>query len=78
MSLDAIEAAAAETTAGTVSSMRGTPMINCRDIAGLGVFPISQPGYLYDFGYMFLRTLGERAHGQLPLRAELARGIPSC
>lgn len=44
-------------------------------IATLGVIPVSQPGYLYDFGDTFLQGLGARAHRLLPLRDELDRGI---
>ncbi|MGH3273121.1 MAG: amidohydrolase, partial [Streptosporangiaceae bacterium] len=43
--------------------------------ARLGVIPVSQPGYLHDFGDMFLDELGDRAHRLQPLRDQLDRGM---
>lgn len=76
MSLDAIEGGARGNDGRHRIEHAGYPDDQLPRIARLGVFPISQPGYLYDFGDTFLRTLGERAHGLLPLRAELSLGIP--
>lgn len=44
-------------------------------IARLGVITVNQPRYLHDSGDEFLTRLGPRAHGLLPLRAELDAGI---
>jgi predicted amidohydrolase YtcJ len=76
MSLDAIEAGSRGKDGRHRLEHAGYPDDQLPRMADLGVFPISQPGYLFDFGDTFLRTLGERAHGLLPLRAERALGIP--
>lgn len=76
MSLDAIEAGARGNDGRHRIEHAGYPDDQLPRMAGLGVIPISQPGYLYDFGDTFLRTLGERAHCLQPFRAELALGIP--
>jgi predicted amidohydrolase YtcJ len=44
-------------------------------IAALGLITVNQPNYLHDSGDEFLPRLGARAHGLLPLRAELDAGI---
>jgi predicted amidohydrolase YtcJ len=41
-----------------------------------GVFAVSQPLFLHDFGDDFIAGLGERGQGLLPLRSELDQGIP--
>ena len=46
-----------------------------RRIASLGVVTVNQPRYLHDSGDEFLARLGDRAHGLLPLRAELDAGV---
>ena len=45
-------------------------------IARLGAITVNQTNYLFDSGDEFLLRLGERAHGLMPLRDELAAGIP--
>jgi len=45
-------------------------------IARLGAITVNQTNYLYDSGDEFLARLGDRAQGLLPLRDELAAGIP--
>ena len=45
-------------------------------IARLGAITVNQTNYLFDSGDEFLLRLGERAHGLIPLRDELAAGIP--
>ena len=45
-------------------------------IARLGAITVNQTNYLFDSGDEFLVRLGERAHGLMPLRDELAAGIP--
>jgi predicted amidohydrolase YtcJ len=76
MSLDAIEAGSAgHPDARHRLEHAGYPEEDLDRIARLGVIPVNQPGYLYDFGDSFLRTLGEKAHRLQPLRDELDRGI---
>ena len=76
MSLDAIEAGGRAHGGRHRLEHAGYPADQLERIARLGVIPVSQPGYLYDFGDAFLRTLGDRAHQLLPLRSELELGIP--
>jgi predicted amidohydrolase YtcJ len=76
MALDAIEAGPTGTAAARHRiEHAGYPEGELDRIARLGVIPVSQPGYLYDFGDMFLRALGGRAHRLEPLRDQLDRGI---
>jgi predicted amidohydrolase YtcJ len=44
-------------------------------MALLGVVTVNQPSYVVDSGDDFLETLGPRAHGLSPLRAELDAGV---
>lgn len=74
MSLDAIEAGTAPGARHRLEHA-GYPEEDLDRIARLGVIPVNQPGYLYDFGDSFLRTLGPKAHRLQPLRDELNRGI---
>jgi predicted amidohydrolase YtcJ len=76
MALDAIEAGPAGIPeARHRIEHAGYPEGELDRIARLGVIPVSQPGYLYDFGDTFLRALGARAHRLVPLRDQLDRGI---
>ncbi len=76
MALDAIEAGRRGHPAGRHRiEHAGYPEGQLERMARLGVIPVSQPGYLYDFGDTFLRTLGSRAHRLEPLRDELKLGI---
>lgn len=75
MSLDAIAAGATGAGGRHRIEHAGYPADQLERIASLGVIPVSQPGYLHDFGDTFLAVLGERAHDLLPLRTELELGI---
>ena len=75
MSLDAIASGTTAASGRHRLEHAGYPGDQLQRIADLGVVPISQPGYLYDFGDTFLTVLGERAHRLLPLRAERELGI---
>ena len=76
MTLDAIEAGSGGQAEGRHRiEHAGYPAGELDRIARLGVVLVNQPGYLYDFGDAFLKTLGERAHWLQPLRDELQAGI---
>jgi predicted amidohydrolase YtcJ len=77
MTLDAIEAGSGGRSGGRHRiEHAGYPAGELERIARLGVTLVNQPGYLYDFGDTFLKTLGKRAHWLQPLRDELRAGIP--
>lgn len=76
MTLDAIEAGSDGRAEGRHRiEHAGYPAGELERIARLGVILVNQPGYLYDFGDTFLKTLGERANWLQPLRDELRAGI---
>lgn len=76
MTLDAIESGSPSHADGRHRiEHAGYPGESLDRAARLGVIPINQPGYLYDFGDTLLKTLGERAHRLQPLRDELQRGM---
>ena len=41
----------------------------------LGVIPVSQPSYLFDFGDEYVDSLGEHAHDLQPWRDQLSAGL---
>jgi len=44
-------------------------------MATLGVIPVTQPGSIRELGDIWVRQLGERVHGAMPLRSWLELGI---